>query len=139
MRRTFVCLGDAVNLAARLMAQAPAGEIYVTEDVQAAAGDAFVWRSLEPLTLKGKSEPVIAAALTGSLQNIARRRTRYTLPIFGREAELAALDEALADALSGRGRVLGISAEAGLGKSRLVAEFVRDARRRGIFLATNNR
>ena len=41
MRRTFVCLGDAVNLSARLMSAAPPGQIYVSEAVHHGAGDAF--------------------------------------------------------------------------------------------------
>ena len=65
MRRTFVCLGDAVNLAARLMSKAPAGSIYVNDDVRTAAGDAYIWEALPDLTLKGKSAVVVAHALIG--------------------------------------------------------------------------
>ncbi|MEQ9005248.1 MAG: tetratricopeptide repeat protein [Pseudomonadales bacterium] len=134
-RRTFVCLGDAVNVAARLMSKAPAGRIYVTADVRAAAGDAFVWRDLEPLVLKGKARPMPAAELASSLASVARRRTRYELPMFGRDRELAALEAAFGHAEARRGRIVGVSAEAGLGKSRLVAEFVRGARRREVLVA----
>ena len=135
MRRTFVCLGDAVNLSARLMSAAPAGRIYVSEPVERAAGDAFMWESIPDLTVKGKAAPVVVYALTGSLARASRRQTRYELPLVGRTAELQALQTRLADARAGRGRVVGISAEAGMGKSRLVAEFVRAARRRGQFVA----
>ena len=134
-RRTFVCLGDAVNLSARLMSKAPSGEIYVSELVRRLAGTGFSWTKLEPLALKGKASPVAAYALTGSTGPRSRRVTRYTLPIVGRDAELGWLDAALADASAGRGRILGISAEAGMGKSRLLAEFVRDARRDGHLVA----
>ena len=64
-RRTFVCLGDSVNLAARLMSKAPAGEIFVSELVRRSAGEGFSWTVLEPLQLKGKAAPVAAFALTG--------------------------------------------------------------------------
>lgn len=131
MRRTFVCLGDAVNLAARLMAGAPDGGIWVSDSVRAAAGDAFLWEPLPPLTLKGKSQPITASALTGSLERASRRRMRFELPLTGRAAEMGVLDGRLADALEGEARVVGIAAEAGMGKSRLVAEFVREARRDG--------
>ncbi len=134
-RRTFVCLGDAVNLSARLMSKAPSGEIYVSELVRRLAGTGFSWTKLEPLALKGKASPVAAYALTGSTGPRSRRVTRYTLPIVGRDAELGWLDAGLADASAGRGRILGISAEAGMGKSRLLAEFVRDARRDGHLVA----
>ncbi len=135
LRRTFVCLGDAVNLSARLMSAAPAGGVYASDAVRAAAGDSFVWKALEPLQLKGKAQPVIAHSLTGSLEGMSRRRTRYELPIVGRSAELGHMDDAFAATTTGRSRALGIAAEAGLGKSRLVAEFVRDLRRRGTFVA----
>ncbi|MEQ8858665.1 MAG: AAA family ATPase [Pseudomonadales bacterium] len=129
-RRTFVCLGDAVNVAARLMSTAADGQIFATADVRAAAGDAFVWRDLGELQLKGKTQRIAAAELVSSLSHVSRRRIRYELPIFGRDTELQALDTAFAHALDGESRVVGISAEAGLGKSRLVAEFTRAVRRR---------
>ncbi len=62
-RRTFACLGDPVNLAARLMSKADAGGILVTQDVADAAGDRFLWRPSQPLTLKGKSHTVDACEL----------------------------------------------------------------------------
>src|SRR5688572_14143854 len=62
-RQAFTCLGDAVNLAARLMSSTPPGQIYVSKQVRAAAGDQFVWESLEPITVRGKAEPVAAFAL----------------------------------------------------------------------------
>ena len=131
-RRTFVCLGDAVNLAARLMSKAQPGEIYVEGAIERSAGDAFTWRSLPPMTVKGKAQPVSVSALMGASERRGRRRTRYLLPIVGRRAELAALEEALAQAQRGTGRVVGISAEAGVGKSRLLAEFVRGVRSEGV-------
>jgi adenylate cyclase len=135
MRRTFVCLGDAVNLAARLMSAAPEGRIFVNDDVREAAGDAFIWERLADLSVKGKSGVIVAHALMGSLERASRRKIRYELPLIGRQVELAALDEALEASMGGAGRILAIAAEAGMGKSRLVAEFVRSARRRGLFVA----
>ena len=134
MRRTFVCLGDAVNLAARLMSKAPAGQIYVSEAVHELAGPAFVWERLPEMTVKGKDAPVTVFGLRGVASRAPRRRARYELPMVGRQAELAALEEAFAGAGDGQGRVVGVAAEAGLGKSRVVAEFVRRARRRGYFV-----
>ncbi|MEI7744620.1 MAG: AAA family ATPase, partial [Chloroflexota bacterium] len=131
MRRTFVCLGDAVNLSARLMGKAPAGSIYAAAPVREAAGDAFIWEQLPDLTVKGKSEPVPAFRLTGSLERSSRRKTRFELELVGRREELAVLDAGHEAALGGHARVVGIAAEAGMGKSRLVAEFVRSVRRAG--------
>ena len=135
LRRTFVCLGDAVNLAARLMSRAPAGEIYVAAPARAASGDAYTWQELEEFSVKGKSEPVRAYALTGTARRSEKRHLRHRLPIFGRRAELDELAASLERAVSGAGGVVGISAEAGVGKSRLVAEFTRGARRRGHVVA----
>ena len=135
MRRTFVCLGDAVNLSARLMSAAPPGRIYVSRTVHDDAGDAFRWEQLPSMKVKGKAEAVEVFALTGALTRTSRRQTRYELPIVGRRAELGQLDARLDQARGGRGQVVGIAAEAGMGKSRLVAEFVRNARRAGLNVA----
>ncbi len=132
MRRTFVCLGDAVNLAARLMSRAPAGLIYVSDPVRQAAGDAFIWERLPDLALKGKSAPIAAHALGGSLERASRRRLRFELPLAGRTAELGLLDDRLAASLTGRGRIVAISSEAGMGKSRLLADLEGEAHRAGV-------
>ena len=135
MRRTFVCLGDAVNLAARLMSHAWPGQVLATDEVRGEAGEAFTWEQLDDLTVKGKEEPVAAFALTGRSRTASGRQVRYDLPIVGRGEELAALDSALWRAEEAQGTVVGISADAGVGKSRLVAEFVRKARERGVLVA----
>jgi predicted ATPase/class 3 adenylate cyclase len=129
-RRTYGVLGDDVNMAARLMQHAPPGQIYVSAAARQSTGNSFVWGALAPLSVKGKSEPITAYRLLG----VAERRSvqlhepQYTLPMIGREAELAVLREQVALALSGRGRIIGITAEAGMGKSRLIAELIRYTR-----------
>jgi class 3 adenylate cyclase/tetratricopeptide (TPR) repeat protein len=134
-RRTFTCLGDNVNLAARLMAEAPPGQIYVSDQARRSAGDAFAWEQLPEISVKGKAEPIAAHALRESTRQSAQRHIRHRLPMFGRRAELDHLDARMEEAVAGGGAVVGISAEAGLGKSRLVAEFVRSVRRRGHLVA----
>jgi class 3 adenylate cyclase/tetratricopeptide (TPR) repeat protein len=134
MRRTFVCLGDSVNLAARLMAKAPPGGIYVDDRVRTDAGDAYIWERLPDLEVKGKRGAIVAHRLKGSLERASRRRTRYELDLVGRRAELDRLETALDRTIAGDGRIIGIAAEAGIGKSRLIAELVRIARRRGLFV-----
>ncbi len=135
MRRTFVCLGDEVNLSARLMSAAPAHRIYVSERIRQGAGDGFIWERLPDMKVKGKSQPVAVYSLNGSLERASRRKTRFELRLVGRLDELGTLRTKLADAAHGHGRILGIAAEAGMGKSRLVAEFVRSARRSGHMVA----
>jgi predicted ATPase/class 3 adenylate cyclase len=134
-RRTFCCLGDAVNLAARLMSKAPSGGVYISDLVQRRLADGFTWAQLEPLTLKGKAAPVTAYALIGASSRRSRRVERYQLPLVGRTQEIGVLDARLQEAVRGKGRIVGLSAEAGMGKSRLVAEFIRTTRRRGVRVA----
>jgi class 3 adenylate cyclase/tetratricopeptide (TPR) repeat protein len=134
-RQAFTCLGDAVNLAARLMLKAPPGQIYVAESVRRAAGDVFAWEMLTPISVKGKADLLSVFALTSSKRHASRRQVGNGRVIVGRAAELDTLAARLDEALAGRGRIIGISAEAGIGKSRLIAEFVDIARRRGILIA----
>ena len=134
-RQAFTCLGDAVNLAARLMSRAPPGQIYVSEQVRRAVGEQFVWEQLAPMTVKGKTEPVSVFALTSSKRHASRRQATSELPIIGRRTELEILAARLDDALDGRGQIVGVSGDAGMGKSRLVAEFARTAERRDIAVA----
>ena len=131
MRRTFVCLGDAVNLAARLMTAAPPGSIYVEQAVHDAAGDAFAWEPLPPFTVKGREEPVRAYDVIGAAGRVSRRG-RHEGALVGRGEELAALEASVRDALEQGGRIVGVAAEAGMGKSRLLAELVRRADERGV-------
>jgi adenylate cyclase len=134
-RLTFTCLGDAVNLAARLMSKAPPGQIYVAEPVRRAAGDVFTWEELTPTTVKGKTDLVSVFALTGSKRYATRNQIPDERAIVGRTAELDAMGAQLDEALDGQGRVIGLLGEAGIGKSRLIAEFVGIARRRGVLVA----
>src|SRR6185295_535220 len=71
------------------------------------------------------------------LAGLRRREVRlmepaYALPMVGRAAELTLIGQKLGLALAGQGQVVGIVAEAGMGKSRLLAEVIRLARRKGL-------
>ena len=132
-RRTYAALGDDVNLAARLMMKAAIGEILITGRVQIDLGDTFSLEPREPVPMKGKGEPQPVFAVTGISRHRATRlpEPNYRLPMVGRQEELALVNEKLKLALQGKGQVIGIIAEAGMGKSRLVAEIIRLARKRG--------
>lgn len=127
MRRTYGVLGDDVNLAARLMQLAQPGEILVSSRVWAAAGDAFIWERRPDTPIKGKSEPIAVFKVGGILepQTIRLQEPNYTLPMVGREAELGSISAAFQPVLQGKGQIIHVSGEAGIGKSRLVAEIVR--------------
>ncbi len=133
-RRTYGALGDEVNMAARLMQHAPPGQVLVSQGARKSTGDAFGWETLPPLRVKGKSQPAIVYRLIGRQARPAIRlqEPRYALPMVGRAAELRAIGQRLDQAIGGRGHIVAITAEAGMGKSRLVAEAVRLARARQV-------
>ena len=135
MRRTFTCLGDAVNLSARLMSQAPAGHAYISEAVHQALTERVECQLVGDLTVKGKSDPVRVLSIVGLRRGLTMREIRYPLPMVGRDAEMDILAQSLEEVLDGAGRVVGIAAEAGRGKSRLIAEVVRNLVSRGVTVA----
>ncbi|MFO1413890.1 MAG: tetratricopeptide repeat protein [Burkholderiales bacterium] len=132
-RRTYGALGDDVNLAARLMMTAVPGEILVSGPVHKAVESGFAAEPRPPLPMKGKAEPLPVFAVTGERKSRAIRlqEPTYALPMVGRVAELELVSAKLDAAAQGKGQVIGVVAEAGMGKSRLVAEIVRAARRKG--------
>ena len=136
-RRTFCCLGDAVNLAARLMSRAPAGEVWVHGGVADATAGRFAWDALEPVTVKGKASAVPVRVLRGrttrSAGTPAPRSQRE--PIVGRGTELGLLRSLAAAAAAGEGHTVVVRAEAGTGKSRLVAELLEGLHRQEVTVA----
>src|SRR5215469_3350597 len=123
--RQRLATGDAVNVAARLEQAAPAGEVLIGPTTYALVKDAVSVEPVEPLELKGKSERVPAYQLTGIKGGDAVRR-RQDLPVVGREAELTLLTDAF-DRGPGQSERAAVTVlgQAGLGKTRLVDEFVR--------------
>jgi class 3 adenylate cyclase/tetratricopeptide (TPR) repeat protein len=116
--------GDAVNVTARLEQAAPPNEIYIGEVTYRLVRDAVDAESVEPLTLKGKSQPVPAFRLI-SAQGLYGNERRVDTPVVGRDAELAALQAAWDAALSTRrAHLVTVIADAGVGKSRLVRELM---------------
>ena len=114
--------GDTVNVAARLQQAAEPGEVLLSESTLSLAGDAVEADALEPLILKGKREPVPAWRLV-SVSPAAERR--FDSPLVGRDQELQTIADAWERACSTPGcELVTVVGAAGLGKSRLVAEFV---------------
>jgi class 3 adenylate cyclase/tetratricopeptide (TPR) repeat protein len=124
-RRTYTVMGDAVNLAARLTARAEAGGILVTGDVLDRARTGYESRP-QPLLLKGKAH-AITAYHVGSAVGFRSAETGTELPLVGRDAELAVLDEALGKARMRQQQLVELVGEPGIGKTRLVEELKRQA------------
>jgi adenylate cyclase len=135
-RRTYGVLGDEVNLAARLMQAAQPGQILASKVLRQATGAHFVWSELPLIRVKGKAEPVAVFSLIARRAQELNRlpEVRYALPMVGRERELALIDERLTQVIARRGQIVGITGEAGIGKSRLLAEALRHVSERGLLV-----
>ncbi len=114
-----VALGDTTNVAARLQGAAEPGTIAIGPGTASRLAERFVLEPLGEVAVKGRSEPVIASTLVGS-RPAAEPPPRT--PLFGRDAELARLEASVVDLRSGRGQVLLVVGDAGLGKTRTLAE-----------------
>jgi class 3 adenylate cyclase/tetratricopeptide (TPR) repeat protein len=122
----FAVMGEAVSVADELKNLSPAGTIWVGAEVQRATRDVFEYRALEPIALGRDAAPLQAFEVSSQQQRLHRARIGAERQLFsglvGRDRELALLRGALERLREGRGGVASVIAEAGLGKSRLVAE-----------------
>lgn len=89
-RKSYTVMGDAVNLAARLMAKASPGQIIVHPDVLVRSRTQFERASVEPFTVKGKQQPV-KAYLLGEVRGTQETRVRAKAPLVGRDHEIGTL------------------------------------------------
>jgi class 3 adenylate cyclase/tetratricopeptide (TPR) repeat protein len=121
-RRTFTVMGDAVNLAARLMAKASPGQILATPEVVSRAGSRFDVTAVEPFYVKGKAKPVEAFDV-GVRLGARRAETRTRLSLIGRSSEMEQWREAVEAMRRRSGSVMEVVGEPGAGKSRLIEEF----------------
>ena len=116
-------MGDTVNVASRLQSVAGPGEIYVTQTTFRLTNREFSFREVGPIELKGKDKPVLAYALIGERTDV-RPSIDIAAPLVGRWMELSRLDLAYQSARLGRTELVLIAGEPGIGKSRLVSEFI---------------
>jgi class 3 adenylate cyclase/tetratricopeptide (TPR) repeat protein len=125
-RRTYTVLGDTAALAARLMARAGEDEIWASEGAITRGGSSFEATALEPLSLKGKSEPVQAFVLGELLAEGEQLEPAASsddeLPFVDRERERAVLGASVAPVRMGFGTLVELVGEPGIGKSRLAQE-----------------
>lgn len=129
-RTEYGATGDAVNVAARLQANAAPGTVLAGPTTRRLAEDRFVWGDRVELTLKGRSEPVWAATALAPRKGAAAGR--HSAPFTGRQAEMGAIRSALSALESGRGGIVFISGEPGIGKSRITSELRQEATSSGV-------
>jgi len=117
--------GDAVNVAARLEQNAPAGGILIGEHTYRMVRDAVAAEGVEPVTAKGKNEPLRAFLLTDVTPGAPGIARRADAPMIGREHEQSLLTQAFERAVRERScHMFTLLGSAGVGKSRLVEEVI---------------
>lgn len=122
----FDVIGDTVNIAARLKDAAPSGHIYVGPETYQETKDEFAYAPLPPMPLKGREGelPVYEVLSEEAPSRTARPAAvrRVSAPLVGRERETVEIQEAVTAGIRDGGRIVWITGEAGIGKSRLLAD-----------------
>jgi class 3 adenylate cyclase/tetratricopeptide (TPR) repeat protein len=128
-------VGDAVNVAARLQQRAAPDEIVLGEETYQLVRGVVEVDPLEHLELKGKAAPVAAYRLIGVARDAFQRRSRFHVPLVGRQAEYEALMARYDDVVATRTcQLMAVMAPAGVGKSRLIEEFTGSVGERAAIL-----
>ena len=118
--------GDAVNTGARLKAEASVDAILVSPETKRLVADFYHTEALEPVEMKGKTQPVTPYCVLGKTQVATRFEAaaqRGLSKFTGREQELTVFHDCLEKAMAGQGQFLTVVGAAGVGKSRLLFEF----------------
>jgi len=127
LRMSYTVMGDTVNVGARLQDAANAGRVLVSRNTYRLTRGAFDFQELDPIKVKGKRDPLtVYELLQAKVQpDKSRGIEGLSSPLVGRDAERKALVESLERLRTGKGQVAAILGEAGIGKSRLLAEIRR--------------
>src|SRR6185437_7446476 len=119
-----IATGDTMNTAARLQQAAPVGEILIGAATHRLVHESVIAEAVEPLDLRGKAGPVAAFRVVAVDDDPARRLRPAATALVGRARELGTLQDAFDRATEERScQVVTVLGTAGVGHSRLVAEF----------------
>jgi class 3 adenylate cyclase/tetratricopeptide (TPR) repeat protein len=121
-------IGDTINVAARLQSIAEPGTILMSDATARQVMGYVRWEPIGPVAIRGRAGAVVAHRVLGLGPRRSPLEGLGSRPIgrfVGRERQLTALQELVGEAASGRGQVVGVVAEPGMGKSRIVAELRR--------------
>ena len=124
----YTAVGESTHVAGRMEQLARPGAIFMTARVARLAEGHVQATPLGEMAIKGLAEPVTVyelTGLTGCRSRLEIALARGLTPFAGRELEMAALAQAVGHARAGRGQVVGIVGEPGVGKSRLMWELLR--------------
>src|SRR5262247_1368819 len=125
LRMDYTAVGDTTHLASRVQGVAEPGTILITAATHRLVEGFIRSEAVGPVTVKGRSEPVQVYRVTGRRRGRTRLEVsveRGLTELVGREQDLAVLHECLVRVRAGRGQVVGIVGEPGVGKSRLLYE-----------------
>src|SRR2546428_2749490 len=127
LRMDYTAVGQTTHLAARMEQLALAGTTRLTAETLRLAEEFVQIRPLGPIPVKGLAAPIEAFELTGAgavRTRLQAARARGFRSFVGRDAEMDQIRQAAAQARQGRGQVVAVVGEAGVGKSRLFYEFI---------------
>ena len=122
---THGLVGDTINTAARLMSASQPGKIIIDHDSFVQTEGYFEFDPLDPVKVKGKTEPIKVYQVGIALQTPKKLHRLHGLraELIGRSIEMQALKDAAESLEKGKGSVVSVCGTAGTGKSRLVHEF----------------
>src|SRR5215207_99802 len=129
IRTEYTAMGDTTNVAARLQSAAAPGTVLISADTYHLVKQLFEIRLRGGAMVKGKSAPIVTyevlspKAVPGKMRGLEG----LTSPLVGRSAESELVNETLEEVREGRGAFVAVIGEAGLGKSRLLAEVGKSA------------